>query len=116
MDMRRSLTGLVAAAMLAFAIAGCPKENAGEGAPGGGGTAKKFRIAVIPKGTAHSFWQTVKAGADAAGKEDNVERVWVGPARENDVTDQIDVVHRQVNSTLAGLALAAAGSTSLDDP
>src|SRR5262245_66089070 len=38
----------------------------------------KTIIAVIPKGVSHSFWQTVKAGADAAGKDLNVGIDWKG--------------------------------------
>src|SRR5881275_489434 len=41
-------------------------------------------IAVIPKGVAHFFWQSVHAGAEAAGKEFGVEVMWKGPAQETD--------------------------------
>src|SRR5881409_3676589 len=37
-------------------------------------------IAVIPKGVAHYFWQSVHAGAEAAGKEFGVAVMWKGPA------------------------------------
>src|SRR4051794_4273181 len=101
MRMRLSWGGLLAAALLAITVTGCPKEKAntgGDNAPtttGGGtasGAAGKMKIAVIPKGTAHSFWQTVKLGADAAGKEEGAEIVWQGPQKENDVLDQINVL------------------------
>ena len=48
-----------------------------------GGSGKRV-IAVIPKGVAHFFWQSVHAGAEAAGKEFGVEVMWKGPAQETD--------------------------------
>lgn len=41
-------------------------------------------IAVIPKGTSHIFWQSIRAGAERAGKELGVEIIWRGPLREDD--------------------------------
>lgn len=113
--------GLAFAATLALAVTGCPKENTGPdssggGGAGGGGGMSKMKIAVIPKGTAHSFWQTVKAGADAAGREENVEIVWVGPAKENDVTDQINVLQNQASGGVNGVVIAATDASALVDP
>ena len=39
----------------------------------------KYRIAVIPKGTAHEFWKSVHAGAAGAAAEIGVEVIWQGP-------------------------------------
>ena len=45
--------------------------NSSSSVSGGG---KKYRIAVIPKGTSHEFWKSVHAGAENAAKElGNVE-------------------------------------------
>src|SRR6185312_7533974 len=49
----------------------------------------KLRIAVIPKGQTHIFWQSVHAGAAKAGQELGVEILWNGPAAENDLSGQI---------------------------
>lgn len=112
---------------------GCPKENTGTGngtsggattAPTataesgkGGESGKKLRIAVIPKGTANSFWLGVKAGADdAAKKMGNIEIIWQGPATENDVTQQVDVVQTQVSNKVDGIVLAAVDSEALTQP
>ena len=54
-------------------------------------------IAVIPKGVAHFFWQSVHAGAEAAGKEFGVEVMWKGPAQETDYTGQINIVEDAIN-------------------
>lgn len=63
-------------------------------------------IAVIPKGVSHFFWQSVHAGADAAGKESNVEIAWNGPAQETDYTGQINIVEDAINRRVDGIVLA----------
>lgn len=63
-------------------------------------------IAVIPKGVSHFFWQSVHAGADAAGKEANVEIAWNGPAQETDYTGQINIVEDAINRRVDGIVLA----------
>src|ERR1051325_7383201 len=94
------LGGLLLAATMGLALTGCPKETPQDNGGGkmetnsggkmsGTGGGKKV-IAVIPKGTTHQFWKAVDAGAEQAGKEENVEIKWVGPATENDPTAQID--------------------------
>src|SRR5277367_5343655 len=53
---------------------------------------KKRVIAVIPKGNAHLFWQSVHAGAVSTSRETGVEIIWNGPASETDYTGQLKVV------------------------
>ncbi len=48
-----------------------------------------FTIAVIPKGTTHTFWQSIRAGAERAGKELGVTIIWRGPLREDDRDSQV---------------------------
>ncbi len=121
--------GLAAAGLLAVTVTGCPKEKtetspaagstSGSGSAGGATAATEngsIKIAVIPKGTAHSFWQTVKLGADAAGAEEKVEIIWQGPDKEGDITQQINLVQTQVTNKISGLVLAATDSNSLVRP
>jgi ribose transport system substrate-binding protein len=70
-------------------------------------------IAVIPKGVSHFFWQTVHAGAEAAGKELNVEVVWKGPAQETDYTGQINIVEDAINRRVDGIVLAPSHGDAL---
>ena len=70
-------------------------------------------IAVIPKGVSHSFWQTVKAGAEAAGKDLNVKIDWKGPAQETDITGQINIVEDAINRRVNGIVLAPSHGDSL---
>ena len=74
---------------------------------------KTRTIAVIPKGVTNFFWQAVKSGADAAGKETGVKIYWKGPATENDVSSQINVVEDAITSRVDGIAIAPAHRDSL---
>jgi ribose transport system substrate-binding protein len=90
-----ALLSLAAIACLSLALA-CNRQ----GAPG------KRTIAVIPKGVSHIFWQTVRAGAEAAARENNVEIVWNGPAQETDYTGQSNIVEDAINRRVDGIVLA----------
>jgi ribose transport system substrate-binding protein len=70
------------------------------------GGAATLRVAMVPKGTTHEFWKSVHAGAVKASRELGVEVVWKGPLREDDLSDQIDIVQSFVAQGVAGIALA----------
>jgi ribose transport system substrate-binding protein len=70
-------------------------------------------VAVIPKSQSHIFWQTVHAGAAAAGKELGVEIRWNGPASEIDFSRQINIVEDYINQRVDGIALAPSHGESL---
>jgi ribose transport system substrate-binding protein len=100
------LTVLVLISLIAAAlISAC---NRGEGVK----TSQKT-IAVIPKGVSHSFWLTVKAGADAAGKDLNVKIIWKGAAQETDYSGQVNIVEDMINQRVDGIVLAPSHGTSL---
>ncbi|MBL8228097.1 MAG: substrate-binding domain-containing protein [Bryobacterales bacterium] len=67
---------------------------------------KKREIAVIPKGRAHLFWQSVHAGAVAAARESAVEIIWNGPATETDFNGQLQIVEAMINRRVDAIALA----------
>src|SRR5215470_6752457 len=70
-------------------------------------------IAVIPKGVAHFFWQSVHSGADAAGKEFGVEVMWKGPAQETDYSGQINIIEDAINRRVDGIVLAPSHGDAL---
>lgn len=74
------------------------------------------KIAVIPKGTTHSFWKSVEAGARQAGKELGAEIIWKGPLKEDDRAQQIAVVQQFVSSGVNGIVLAPLDDTALRAP
>src|ERR1044071_8960125 len=78
--------------------------------------AEQLKIAVIPKGTTHSFWKAVEAGARKAGTELGVEIIWKGPLKEDDRAQQIAVVQQFVSSGVNAIVLAPLDDTALRSP
>ncbi len=79
--------------LLCAGMAGCNRDH-------------KKVIAVIPKGRAHLFWQSVHAGAAKAAKESGIDLVWNGPATETDYTGQLQIVEAMINRHVDAIALA----------
>ena len=73
----------------------------------------KKRIGVVPKAVAHVFWQSVHAGAVAAGREADVEIEWIGPPQETDFSRQIEIVDSMINGRVNGIVLAPTEATAL---
>src|SRR5215218_4492711 len=74
---------------------------------------QKKVIAVIPKGSAHLFWQSVHAGANKAAGEEGVEIAWNGPAAETDFNQQLQIVDSMINRHVDAIALAPIDKTSM---
>jgi len=81
---------------------GCNKKSS-DNTPGG---TVKHTIAVIPKGTTHIYWQSVRAGAEAAGKEFGYDIRWNGPERETDRERQIQIIEDFIVQKVDGVVLA----------
>ena len=74
---------------------------------------RKKVIAVIPKGNAHLFWQSVHAGAVSTSREAGVEIIWNGPATETDFPGQLKVVDAMINRHVDAIALAPIDSKAM---
>jgi len=74
---------------------------------------QRNEIAVIPKGLAHQFWLTVKAGAEAQGKELGYTVVWQGPAKETEIAKQINIVQDMISRRVKAIVLAACDENAL---
>ena len=103
----RLLAALAVAAVLA---AGC-----------GPGTNYKYRIAVVPKGLTHEFWQSIHRGAERAaadlGREGvPVQILWDGPRKESDSSEQINLVQILTTMGIDGLVLAPQDSIQMVNP
>lgn len=77
---------------------------------------KKIQIAVIPKGTTHEFWKTIRAGAVKASRELGVDIIWKGPQKEDDRAQQIMVVEDFINRGVDGIVLAPLDDRALCRP
>lgn len=88
-------------------FAGCSQQDADVKADG------KLLIAVIPKGTAHIFWQSVYAGAKTAAEEFDVEISWMGPQTETMKNQQISIVEDFITKRVDGMVLAPQSQDAL---
>jgi len=70
------------------------------------GRAARPTIAVIPKGQAHVFWQTVRAGAERCAVDEHVDVIWTAPPGETDLTGQVNIVEDFVNRRVDAIVLA----------
>lgn len=130
---RNLLAGMVCLGLLI--VAGCSKSNdaaqntnpAAAPTPsaettGNGATVapaapgKPLTIAVIPKGTTHIYWQSVKAGAEQAGKDLGVTIEWKGPLLESDRAGQIQIVQQFIADGVNGIVLAPLDNVALKQP
>jgi ribose transport system substrate-binding protein len=71
------------------------------------------RIAVVPKAISQQFWTTVRAGAEAAGKEAGVEIIWKGPDVETDTTGQKAIIEDFVTQKVNAIVMAATSADAL---
>ena len=111
-------------AFLALSIIGCngggstdtnsPTTGSTQGS--GDTSGKKFRIAFIPKGSTHEFWQSMKKGADEAAAANNVELLWKAPLKEDDKAEQIKVVENFTSEKVDGMVLAPLDEEALRNP
>ncbi len=69
---------------------------------------------MIPKGTADVFFQSVHAGALAAGQQFHAEILWDGPASETDYSRQVEIMDSMLNRHVNGIAVAATDKTILN--
>ena len=110
--MRTTATALLALLGLAFAACGAETPD-GDTPPD---ASRRLRIAVVPKGTTHEFWQAIRHGAQQAADELGVEVLWKGPLEENDRLGQIQVVRQFVTQGVDGIALAPLDHKALVQP
>ena len=70
-------------------------------------------IGVVPKGTNHTFWQSVHAGAIKAGREFELDIEWNAPQMEIDAARQIAIVENFITRQADGIVLAPVDSEAL---
>ncbi len=96
---RRSLLSLLAGGV--FSSLACNRDRT------------KKLVGVVPKGTNHIFWLTVKAGSLAAAREYDLEVAWNAPQLEIDSSRQIAIVENLITSDADGIVLAPVDADAL---
>jgi ribose transport system substrate-binding protein len=71
------------------------------------------RIAVIPKGITHIFWESIRRGAEKAGEEAGVKIFWNGPEREGNREMQIQIIEDFITQKVSGFVLAPIDNKAL---
>ena len=71
------------------------------------------RIAVIPKGITHIFWESIRSGAEKAGAEAGVKIFWNGPEREGNREKQIQIIEDFITQKVSGFVLAPIDNKAL---
>src|SRR5438309_3559674 len=110
---RATFWTLATAAGLALGCGGGPGPNTE------GGT---YRIAVIPKGLTHEFWQSIHRGAERAAQDLEEKQhvraqiIWDGPLKENDALEQINIINRNIANRVSGIVLAPQHSQQMVAP
>ena len=98
----KKLIALILVLVLAVSLVACANTTSGS----------KGTIAVVAKGETHAFWQAVKAGAEAAGKEFGYAVTFQGPTSESEseVPNQRNMVQAALaNKDVKALVLATIG-------
>ncbi len=104
--MKKLLSLILASIMLVAVFAGCGADTA-DGAK---------TIAVVAKGESHAFWQSVKAGAEAAGEKYGYKITFRGPASESakDLPSQMEMVQTAISNNADAIVLATIGTGFVD--
>ncbi len=67
----------------------------------------QYRVAMVVKSTQSAFWQSVFAGARAAGTEYNVELTFAGPESEEDYRTQNEMIDQAVADGAQAIVFSA---------
>jgi ribose transport system substrate-binding protein len=112
--MKKILIMILALAMIAMAFAACapaavetadtPHDVADDGADD---VEEAGYYSVIAKGFQHQFWQVVKAGAEQAAIDLEVEIFFTGPEGESAQAAQVDLLNAELAKNPKAIALAA---------
>lgn len=110
------LRNLIVLTFFTLLAAGCGTSSSADDAQAGAAdaAADQLRLAVIPKGHSHQFWQSVEQGVEQADAEfDDVTVEFRGPTKENDPTEQKKLFEVKQVAGLDGIAIAPADGTIL---
>ena len=116
--MKKLFITLLAALLIVgsvFTFVGCGGDDSTDTGDSGADSGSKV-IGVVAKGESHAFWQSVKAGAEAAAKEKGYTITFRGPASESakDLPSQQEMVQTALSNNVDGLVLATIGEGFTD--
>jgi ribose transport system substrate-binding protein len=77
------------------------------------GMAKQYTVALIVKNLVNPFWNYMKDGAEAAGKELGVSVITLAPIKADNVEEQIRAIEDLVKRHVDGIVLVPADSNGI---
>ncbi len=106
---RTALSVFAVAASVTLGVTGCGDQASTSSS----GSGDKKTVAIVSKGYQHQFWQAVKKGAEAKGKELNVNVTFEGPDKETNVDQQVTMLQSALDKKPAALGIAALDSKAV---
>ncbi|MBK1786303.1 ABC transporter substrate-binding protein [Prauserella cavernicola] len=100
----RKIVAALAGGALALTLAACGSD----GGSGGGGDGPF--IAIVSKGFQHQFWQAVKQGAEEEAAARGARVTFVGPATEQEVEEQMNMLTNELAKSPQAVGFAALDS------
>jgi ribose transport system substrate-binding protein len=111
---RKALSVFAIATSIVIGAAGCGDQGSSSSSSGASGSSgDKKTVAIISKGYQHQFWQAVKKGAEAKGKELNVTVTFEGPDKETNVDQQVTMLQSALDKKPGALGIAALDSKAV---
>lgn len=105
MKKAKTIVAILMSLLLIVALIGC--SVTGKKA---GGSREKLYIPLVSKGFQHQFWQAVKAGAEQAAKDYDVEITFEGPESETQVDKQLEMLEAALSKNPDAICFAALDS------
>ncbi len=106
MKKMRSVLALLLTALMILPLFGCDDVGFSD-------DEQTIRVKVIVKKLDYDYWAVVRMGAEAAGREFDVDVDFDGPKNEDDIEDQIRMVEDAVKQNFDALVLAASDYVAL---
>jgi len=114
--MEQQMRRVFAAGMVTVAVCAMFACSNSGSQPAGSSSSSTLTIAMIPKGTTHTFWQSIHAGANRAAKELGIELIWRGPLREDDRDSQVSEIEGFISRGVSGITIAPLDEAALVGP
>lgn len=112
-NIKKKVISALLVGTLIFTLGACNNGKKDDAKDGKKGTKT---IAVVAKGESHAFWQSVKKGAEDAGKKYGYKITFRGPASESakDLPSQKEMVQSALSNNSEALVLATIGEGFVD--
>lgn len=111
--MKKLISLLLSATLVATVLVGCGSKQAAGTTNTNTDSSSKKKIGVVVKALDSEHWLTVKKGAEAAAKEENVDIIVLAPDKESNVEQQFRIVEDLIQQKVSALAIAPCDSTGI---